>query len=75
MEKQKPIFVRIDDYRDIIDIITLARQKISHARELFEKLSQIKSKEDEEFERWHHELEGIEHSVDDIDGRILRPTS
>jgi len=67
MEKKTPIFVKIDDYKDIIDIVTLLRKKINSAKDILGSINNLKSEEDAEIEQWNSNLEEIERKVEFID--------
>ena len=46
-ENDMPIFVKIDEYRDILDTINLIRNKIIDAKNLLDEIYDLKNKEDE----------------------------
>ena len=66
-----PVFVRIDDYKTIIEVLDLLKIKLGEAQQVLEKIAELKSKEDEEIERWHTELEDVERKVDFIDSTLF----
>ena len=68
-----PVFVKIDDYKDIADIINLTRSKIKQAKYLIDKIKELKSKEDAEISRWDSELSEVENKVAAIDKTLFEP--
>jgi hypothetical protein len=72
MEKA-PVFVKIDDYRDIADIINLTRSKLKQAKYLIDKIKELKAKEDAEISHWESELEDVETKVESIDKTLFEP--
>jgi hypothetical protein len=68
-----PVFVKLDEYKDVTEILTLAKDKIQQAKNVLNRISQLKSQEDAEFEAWQNELAEIENKVDDIDKRLMEP--
>ena len=66
-----PVFVRIDDYKNIIEVLDLLKIKLGEAQQVLEKIAELKGKEDEEIERWHTELEDVERKVDFIDSTLF----
>lgn len=71
--KKAPLFVKIDDYRDIADIINLTRSKIKQAKYLIEKIRELKSKEDAEISKWDSDLDEVENKVQAIDKTLFEP--
>jgi len=65
------VFVKIDEYKDVLDAISLIKEKLNEARTTLDKLNNIKSKEDEEVSLWSQKIEEIEEKIDDIDNRLL----
>jgi uncharacterized protein Yka (UPF0111/DUF47 family) len=67
-----PVFVKIDEYKNVLDIIQVLKGKIKEAKDVLEKVYQLKSEEDAELEEWSAELEEIEKRIDGIDRGLLR---
>ena len=66
-----PVFVKVEDYKDIVDVVALMREKISQAKFLLDKIAEVKAKEDAELAEWSHDLEEIENRVSIIDRSLL----
>ncbi len=66
-----PVFVKVDDYKDIVDVVALMREKISQAKFLLDKIAEVKAKEDAELAEWSHDLEEIENRISTIDRSLL----
>lgn len=66
-----PVFVKVEDYKDIVDLVALMREKISQAKFLLDKIAEVKAKEDAELAEWSHDLEDIEDRVSIIDRSLL----
>ena len=71
--KGAPIFVKIDEYKDIIDILALMRKKIKEAKGTIERINVLKNEEDSELEAWHQNLDEVERKVDFIDKTLFQP--
>ncbi len=63
-------FVRIDEYNDLMDVITLAEEKMKKAKELLEKIKALKAQEDAALDTWQQELETVAGRVQDINSRL-----
>jgi len=66
-----PIFVKIEDYKDIVEILSLTREKVSQARYILSKIGELKAKEDAIIADWAREIEEVEHRIDDIDKALV----
>lgn len=67
MESKAPVFVKIDAYKDIMDITTLMREKVKQAKFLLDKIADIKAQEDAQLATWAKEVESVEASIASID--------
>ena len=68
-----PVFVKIDEYKDIADIVALMREKISQARSVLDRIREVKSNEDAEILNWARELDEVDAKVVDIDRTLMEP--
>lgn len=69
-----PVFVRIDEYKDVLDVMNLIKSKIGEARETLAKINDLKNEEDVELELWHTSLEEIERKVEFVDKTLFEPS-
>ena len=69
-----PVFVKIDEYKDITDVMALMREKVSHAKILLQKISELKAQEDAELSTWTSELSDIESKIAEIDHMLFQPS-
>ncbi len=66
----KPVYVKIEQYKDVIDVVNLLKKKINEAKRTLDEINELKNKEDHELSTWHAELDDIEKRIELID-RIL----
>lgn len=59
-----PIFVKIEEYKDVVDIVTLLKEKVRSSRQNLADLHKLKQEEDELIEKWGS-------SVDDVEAKLL----
>lgn len=71
--KDMPVYVKIDEYKDIVDIINLTQDKINKARELLRQIDELKKQEDITVDTWRQELDQVEQRVKGIDRRLFEP--
>lgn len=74
-EKRADIFIKIDEYREVLDVLELLQHKIKQARAILRKINELKNLEDSEIEEWGSSLDEIERKVSDIDRSLLEPES
>lgn len=71
--KETPIFVRIDEYKEVLDVISLVKSKLKEAKSVLGKINELKNAEDSEIEIWTNELEEIERRIGFIDKTLFEP--
>ena len=70
-----PVFVKIEDYKDILDVLDLIKDKLGEAKRTLADLNELKNEEDAELELWSSTLNEIENKLDDIDRSLFEPES
>ena len=73
-ESRAPVFVKIDEYKDIVDIMVLMREKLRQAKFLLDKIAELKAQEDAELATWAKELEDVEARVSAVDKSLSEPS-
>ncbi|OYT31615.1 hypothetical protein DRJ22_05895 [Candidatus Woesearchaeota archaeon] len=74
MNDKVPVFVKIDEFKDVVDIISLMREKINQAKFLLDKIAEVKAKEDAELADWSKDLEDVEARINAIDKSLSKPS-
>jgi len=70
-----PVYVRIDEYKDVLDVIHTLKGKLSEAKETLEQIQQLRNEEDAELESWKAGLSDIEQKVEHLDSSLFEPHS
>ena len=74
MEKSEmPIFVKLDEYKDMLDIVAMIKAKVGDARLILDKINELKKEEEVSIANWQNELEDIDKTVDAIDKMLFEP--
>lgn len=68
-----PIFVKIDEYKDVLEVLKLINQKLDQAKEAVARINELKNEEDTELELWQSELEDIEKKLNLMNKTLLEP--
>jgi len=72
MEGKAKIFVKIQDYKDIKDILSLMQQKIGEAKAVLERINDIRTKEDKIVAKWGGDIKDIEERLVSINNSLSR---
>ena len=64
------VFVRIDRYRELYDVIRQIRSKLDDAKQVLKKIKDLKSQEASELESWENELATVEQKLSEISGAM-----
>jgi len=73
-EETMPVFVRIDEYRDVLDIMNMVRNKLEEAKATITKINELKNEEDSELELWRTGVEEIERKIAFVDRVLFEPS-
>ncbi|MDO8643278.1 MAG: hypothetical protein Q7R76_06925 [Candidatus Woesearchaeota archaeon] len=60
----KPLFIKINDYKDIRDIVQLVKAKVGDIKKTLYEIDSLKRHEEEELARWHSSVDEIEKKID-----------
>ncbi|MBI2549733.1 hypothetical protein HYV83_00965 [Candidatus Woesearchaeota archaeon] len=64
------VFIRIDRYKELSEVIKQIRSKLEDAKQALKKAKDLKSQEDAELENWQTELASVEQKLDEISEAI-----
>jgi len=68
-----PVFVKIEDYKDIVDLLALIKDRTKQAKFLLDKVREIKDQEDAEISSWSNKLEDVSVRINEIDKSLFEP--
>ena len=69
------VFVKIDNYKDVLHAVGLIKDKLNEAKSTLGKIRELKHQEDTELEGWEGKLGEIESRMEGIDGILFEPGS
>jgi len=72
-EREMPIYVRIEEYRDVLDVVNMIKNKLEEARSILRDINELKNEEDSEIQKWEASLESIERKMRYIDKTLFEP--
>jgi hypothetical protein len=73
MERQTPVFVKVEEYKDVLNILDLVKNKIRDAKTTIHEINELKNQEDTEIATWTNEIADIERKVEFIDQTLFEP--
>ena len=73
--QRKPVFIKLDNYKDILDIMMLIKNNLKEANDTLALIDDLKHQEDAELDLWKNELDDIARKVQYIDKTLFEPDS
>jgi len=73
MMERMPVFVKVDDYNDLLTLVKAIRSKLEDAKQTLLKIHDLKNEEDHQLELWQNTLAEVEKKVDFVDHSLNEP--
>lgn len=71
--EQMPVFVKIDDYNSVLELMKAIRRKMDEAKETLGKINELKNEEDHQIEMWQSALVEIEKKIEFMNQSLNEP--
>ena len=71
--EQKPVFVRLDEYKNIIALVGSLQAHVDNAKATLAQIHKLKQEEDVELEIWQTVISEIESRTDFINTTLTQP--
>jgi len=75
MADNAPIFVKIDEYDEILKNVSLLKEKLAQSRAILKRISELKIEEYNHLSKWDASLETIEKNIESVDKILAKPES
>jgi chromosome segregation ATPase len=72
-DQRAPVFVKVDEYKAIRDLLELIKQRLSQAKALLARVNELKQQEDAQIENWARDIEDVEERLNSVDKSLLEP--
>ncbi len=72
-EREAPVFVKVEDYKDVLEVLDLIKSKLDQAKVILGNINELKNEEDSEIALWESTLNDIEKKVNNIDRVLFEP--
>jgi hypothetical protein len=71
VERGVPVFVKINDYKEILDIVDVMKQKLKETKMSLLRIKELKGQEDQEVQEWEKNIEEITKRLTFIDSAFF----
>jgi division protein CdvB (Snf7/Vps24/ESCRT-III family) len=71
--REMPIYVKIEEYKDILEVMGLLKNKIAETKAVMGRLNEIKNEEDSELDQWKSQLDEVERRIAFVDKTLFEP--
>ncbi len=68
-----PVFVKIDDYEEVLNVVRAVRKKLDEAKDTLAKIHDLKAEEDHQLEMWQNTISEVEKKIDFMDQSLSEP--
>jgi len=68
-----PVFVKVDQYKEILDVLDMIKGKIKEIRETLGGINSLRNEEDSEFTMWNNTINELEKKIENIDKIMFEP--
>ena len=68
-----PVFVKVGEYKEILDVLDMIKDKIKEIRDVLGNLNSLRHEEDAELAMWNNTINDIEKKVEGIDRIMFEP--
>lgn len=68
-----PVFVKLEEYNDILAIVSVIKKKIAESKDTLLKLEQLREEEDHEVVLWESNLKDVSEKLEFVDSILKEP--
>ena len=72
-QRGMPVFVKVDQYKEILDVLEMLKTKMSEVHETLAGINKLREEEDAEISMWNGTIRDIEKKIDNIDKMLFEP--
>ena len=73
MKEGMPVFIKIEEYKEMLEVMKVIKNKLEEAKRILYKINELKKKEDAELDEWNSNINEIEKKIEEIDNSVLGP--
>jgi len=68
----KAVFVKLDEFKDVVDILTLTRQKLDAVKGVLARIEEIEARERAMLDGWKSMVKDVEDRLDSVQAKLVR---
>jgi|SRR3989338_5993881 len=68
--EDKPLFVKIDKYKEVLNHLRLLKDKIEETEEVLKAIEDVRSQEEQKIEDWKRDIQSIKEKLLNIDNKL-----
>ena len=68
-----PVFIKIESYKEVLDIIDILKTKVENTKNLMEQLNEVRSDEEDEMVEWQRTINSVSDNINKIDKILFEP--
>lgn len=73
MDERAPVFVRVEEYRAIRELMDTIHNRLTQAKTLLARVNELKQQEDAQIENWARDIEDVEERLSSVDKSLTEP--
>ncbi len=74
MTEQKPVFVKLDSYKEVLTLLNSMKVKLDKAKETLEEVKKLKKDEETEINLWENSINEVEKKIMFVDDALGEPS-
>ena len=67
------VFVKISDYREIINVMDILKGKLREAKATLARVESLRNQEEEQINQWNSAIDEVDSRIISIDKNLLEP--
>jgi len=68
-----PVYVKLDEYKQLVELVDIAKERVNEARKILEQVEKIKQQEDQEIITWNRAIKEVIRKIEEIDRILIEP--
>jgi len=73
MTEKSPVFIKIDDYRKVLDTIDSLKKQLVTIRKTVDDINKLRDEEQDELTQWTTRVDDIEQKIVFVDSVLFEP--
>ncbi|MGM5480918.1 MAG: hypothetical protein ACQESE_00760 [Nanobdellota archaeon] len=75
MVDKSPVFIKIDDYRKVLDLVDNLKKKTSEVRSTIGEIKELRAKEQDALDFWEQNIDEVDKKILYVDQTLFEPES